>query len=120
LKPSHLVKGDLGERLAVDFLMKQGLTVVITNYNSRVGEIDIICRDKKELVFVEVRLRSNQNYGSAAETVSIHKQRKVTKAAQFFLLQNPSLNRLFMRFDVIGIDAQNNIEWIKGAFQAAV
>ena len=120
MKPAHLTKGETGEKLAERFLRKQGLVVVATNFNSRFGEIDIICRDNKELIFVEVRFRSNQNYGSAAETVSIHKQRKVTKAAQYFLQQNPNLCQLYMRFDVIGVDALENIEWIKGAFQATV
>ena len=114
----HLAKGATGERIALAFLKKAGMSVVTTNYRSRFGEIDIICRNKTDLIFVEVRLRSNQNFGSAAETVNIHKQRKIIKTAQAFLLNYPTLNTLFMRFDVIGINAESNIEWIKGAFEA--
>lgn len=114
----HLSKGRDGEKLAEAYLRSQGCKTIAVNVTSKFGEIDIICRDQSELVFVEVRYRSQRNYGTAAETVSMRKQQKVIKTAQYFLQQHPKFNSLYMRFDVIGIDASNNIEWIKGAFQA--
>jgi len=71
------------------------------------------------LVFIEVRYRKDNRFGSAAATVTYSKQRKLVKAAQFFLLQNPSLAQCIMRFDVIGINGEHQIQWIKGAFLAA-
>lgn len=114
----HLLKGQRSERLAESFLNKQGVTILARNFRSKFGEIDLIARHKKELVFVEVRFRSSQGFGSAVETVNISKQRKLIKTAEYFLLTHPELAQLFMRFDVIGVDAQQNIEWIKGAFQS--
>lgn len=86
------------------------------NFSCRFGEIDLICQDQLELVFVEVRYRRGQRFGTAAETVTIRKQQKLIKAAQHYLAAHPEHQRKTMRFDVIGIDSAQHIEWIKGAF----
>lgn len=119
-KPEHLTKGSQAESLAARTVSEAGLKIIQQNFNSRFGEIDLICRSGNELVFIEVRYRSNSAYGGAAASVTAAKQKKITKAAQYFILTNPALGSLFMRFDVIAIDAGNSIEWIKGAFQAAI
>lgn len=116
MKAEHLVKGQAAEQSAKKFLQKQGLTIVANNFQTRHGEIDLIALDKNELVFVEVRFRSGKQFGSAAETVTIAKQRKIIKAAQGFIQTNPKFSKKIMRFDVIGLDASANIEWITGAF----
>jgi len=118
MKADHLQKGEKAESLAANALIAAGLTILAKNVNTRFGEIDIICRSKSELVFVEVRYRSNQHFGSAAASVSRTKQLKVINSANIFLQNNPKLNNLMMRFDVIGIDATNQLEWLKGAFLA--
>jgi putative endonuclease len=119
-KAEHLEKGRQAEDLAANAVTKAGLKIIQRNFQSRFGEIDLICRQGKELIFVEVRYRSHTGYGSAASSVTVAKQKKISKAAQYFILNNPALSSLYMRFDVIGIDAENSIEWIKGAFQAAL
>lgn len=118
MKAEHLVKGEQAEQLVERHLTKAGLTILQRNFRSRFGEIDLIGQHKKELVFIEVRFRSSSQFGSAAETVTIAKQRKLIKAAQFFLTKHTRLQNCFMRFDVVGVDANHQIEWIKGAFQS--
>ena len=116
---AHLNKGEQAERLAEQQVIAAGFDIVARNVHSRFGEIDLIAQKNNLLVFIEVRFRSNSQFGSALESVSVQKQRKVIKAAQYFLANNSSLNKLHMRFDVIGIDAQNRVQWIEGAFQTS-
>ena len=79
--------GCLAEDLACNYLSKQGLILVSRNYYCRLGEIDIIMRDKNYLVFVEVRYRNNSLFGCGAESVTLSKQTKLIKTAQFYLQQ---------------------------------
>jgi len=119
-KPLHLIKGEQAEQLAEKIVSKAGLTILDRNVNTRFGELDIVCKNAKELIFIEVRYRSNNNFGTAIESVTQSKQRKLTKAAQYYILTNSHLSKLFMRFDVIGFDADNNVQWIEGAFLATI
>ena len=119
MKTEHLMKGLAAEKAAEAFLNSRGLTIIARNFSSRFGEIDLIGIDKNDLVFVEVRFRSNTHFGSAAETVTIAKQRKITKTAHYFLQTHPSYSKKLMRFDVIGMSNNSQIEWIKGAFLTA-
>lgn len=114
-----LATGLASEKLALEFLHQHGFELVTRNYRCKAGELDIIAFDKQVLVFVEVRYRKDERFGSAAETVTYAKQRKLIKAAQFFLMQNPNYGQCRMRFDVIGINGQHQIQWIKGAFLAS-
>lgn len=114
----HLKAGANAEALAQNFLRKQGFKVLDTNVRCKFGEIDLIAVDGKTLVFVEVRLRTHTQFGSAVETVTIHKQRKLIKTAQWYLASHPRWQQAFMRFDVIGIDANQQLTWIKEAFQS--
>lgn len=116
MKKTHLLKGARAEKTAEEFLLTKGMKIISRNFRSRFGEIDIIGVDKGTLVFVEVRFRSHSNFGSAAETVNIHKQKKLIRTAQHFLSQHAEHSQKTMRFDVIGIDNSHAIEWIKGAF----
>ena len=97
------------------FLEQQGLQFITKNYHCRLGEIDLIMKDGNCWVFVEVRYRRNNHYGSSAETISRHKQAKIRTTAEIFL-KNHSVNKEPpMRFDVIAITAKQ-LEWIKNAF----
>ncbi len=109
--------GKLAEDLATEFLKQQGLKILSRNFRCRFGEIDIICQDGKSLIFVEVRLRTNADFGNAAASVTFQKQQKIILAAQHYLLQ---LNtQPTCRFDVITLDKLNkqSIDWIKNAFE---
>jgi len=88
------------------------------NFRCRVGEIDLIMRDGQVVVFVEVRYRSDHRHGSAAETVTLQKQRRFTAAARRYLQQHPAAARAPCRFDVVAITGEQ-VDWLKGAFAAA-
>ena len=110
--------GFAAEELACRFLQKQGLRLISRNYRCKTGEIDLIMQENLILVFVEVRFRKNEFFGTSAETVTYTKQKKLIKAAQFYLQQHRCENRP-CRFDVIAMTSRNSkseIEWIKDAF----
>ncbi len=118
-----LSKGHAYERIAQEYLHKQGLQSLACNYRSKFGEIDLVMRDNNTLVFIEVRFRSLSSYGQAAETVTRKKQKKIVKTASLFLSQRKLWDKP-CRFDVVSIDklsaeAGNQIHWYKAAFDAA-
>jgi putative endonuclease len=114
-------KGNHGERLALDYMIKQGLKLVEQNINSRYGEIDIVMRDDTEWVFVEVRFRRSQEFGGGLESVNSNKQRKLINTAEHYIQTRHITHFEACRFDIIEIsgDMSNpKINWIKDAFQA--
>jgi putative endonuclease len=117
--PDRLLAGQLAENAACEFLQRQGLLLIHRNYRCARGEIDLIMQDQAELVFVEVRVRNNTGFGSAAESVDHRKQQKIIATANHYLQQTKWLDKVNCRFDVIGISyAQNRatVEWIADAF----
>lgn len=115
------VQGSRWERAAEIFLQARGLRPLARNFYSRFGEIDLVMRDGRALVFVEVRYRRVDRYGSGADTVDWAKQRKLISAARHYLGRHPAARDLPCRFDVVSIgggqgDPQFN--WIKDAFDA--
>jgi putative endonuclease len=113
----HLQRGVAGEDFACSYLQTQGLTLITRNYSCRLGEIDLIMRDKNHLVFVEVRYRGNDAYGGGVASVTLGKQRKLIRSAQFYLQTHKLTDKVACRFDVLAISGQNQVEWIKDAFQ---
>ena len=109
--------GRQAEDLAARFLEKKKLRLIARNYRCRGGEIDLVCRDGKVLVFVEVRLRQNTAFGGAAASVTAIKQRRIILAAQHFLMTN-ALTNDDCRFDCILMNGTsgNDIEWLRDAF----
>lgn len=108
-------RGQQAENRALDYLEKQGLTLIERNFHSRRGEIDLIMEDNNSLVFIEVRYRKSTKYGSALESVNAQKQARIIHTAEYYLQQKPS-HYLAYRFDVIGL-SPDNINWVKDAFQ---
>ncbi len=110
--------GAWGEEQAVRFLRRQRLRIVARNVSTPVGEVDIIARTRKELIFVEVKTRRSNAFGSPAEAVGPRKQRQILRAAQWYMAQNPA--RLQPRFDVVAVmpDAQGGaqIDHLPAAF----
>jgi putative endonuclease len=90
-----------GENLAARHLVGAGFTIVIRNWRCEVGEVDIIARDGRELVFVEVKTRTSTTYGDPVEAVTIRKQRKLRQLAAVWLHEHPHGGPL--RFDVISV-----------------
>ncbi len=109
------------ETLACEYLQAQGLHLLARNFQVPRGEIDLIMEDRQSLIFVEVRYRRNNHFGSGAETISYHKQRKLLTAAACYLQRNPQQAERPSRFDVVSIVMENSrysINWIRNAFQA--
>jgi len=101
-------------------LFMLGYRIIETNYRTRKGEIDIIARDKCELVFVEVRSRSGGEYGTPEESVDARKVKKLTELAMTYIAQK-SLYDIPARFDVVSVDFSRfypKITVIKNAFEA--
>lgn len=115
--PRHR-QGRQAEAVALKYLQTKGLKLLTRNYRSKRGELDLVMRDGAELVVVEVRYRRRSGYGDAAESVNRSKQQRIIAATEHFLVGHPDLNKWPVRFDVIGIDAQGGIQWLKAAFQA--
>lgn len=114
-------RGQQYEQQALAFLEQAGLELVSKNWSCRLGEIDLIMRDQKTLVFVEVRFRKNQQFGGALESIDQHKQNKLNVTAETFLQQNSNWNDYNCRFDVVLVEATqtphiHEINWIKDAF----
>ena len=99
--------GAWGEALAAEYLRKKRYSLVATNFRTRFGEIDLIVRDRKFLVFVEVKLRKSDKYAKAFEYVDRNKQDRIRVSASIYLSQNPTV--LQPRFDVIEIYAPDGI-----------
>ena len=106
------------ESTARTFLEREGLRFVEGNFRSRFGEIDLIMRDGDAIVFVEVRHRKSSRFGTAASTVDRRKQRKLIRAAQYYLHRHPRLIEGRCRFDVIATSTQRGQidRWIRDAF----
>lgn len=113
-------RGRRGEVAVETYLRRQGYQITARNFRCRVGELDVVARDGNELVFVEVRSRSSALFGRPEETVDRHKQLRVRRAAQCYLLATGQTNA-WCRFDVVGllVDAEGRVlhmEHIKNAF----
>jgi len=109
-----------GERAAEKFLRRQRYTIVQRNYRCRAGEVDLIALDKSTIVFIEVKTRTHEGFGSPIEAVDLRKQRQVQRAAQQYLTDH-RLHDRDARFDVVGVWWDNgriHCELVKNAFDA--
>jgi len=80
--------GNLGEKLAQKFLISKGYRVLETNFKIRGGEVDLVCRKGKLLVFAEVKTRTNQNFGYPEESFDFKKRQRFQKAVLRYLLRS--------------------------------
>ncbi len=94
--------GKLGEDIAVKYLENIGYKIIERNFYCKQGEIDIIAKDEKEIIFIEVKTRTNILYGNPADAVNLQKQKHIYKSAKYYLYKH-SLRDVFVRFDVIEI-----------------
>ena len=120
------VAGAAAEQAAAAFLEAQGLTIAARNAASRGGEIDIVARDGDVLVFVEVRLRANQRFGSGADSVDARKQQRLVRAANHYLIRHHGARPPPCRFDVLSLapapeqSPPYRVEWLRDAFRPGV
>lgn len=102
------ILGSWGEALAAEYLRKKKYQLLAVGYRCRFGEIDLIAKDKKHLVFVEVKLRKSGDFAAAREYVNRRKQDRIRVTASLYLAQNPT--DLQPRFDVIEIYAPQGVD----------
>lgn len=95
--------GSFGESEAVKFLEDKDYEVIEQNFRCRMGEIDIVAKDKDDLVFIEVKTRSNKVYGFPREAVNFRKQQTIGRCALLFLTVKKKYQGRNYRFDVIEI-----------------
>jgi putative endonuclease len=110
--------GDQGESLAAAALKKQGYKILERNYSTPLGEIDLIARHQGCLVFIEVKTRRSLRFGHPLEGVTVAKQRRLQRLADYYMKQK-RLKEQPIRFDVVAITVMDNgptLEIIKGAF----
>ncbi len=96
-----------GEELAAKFLKEKGYKIIDRNFRKGYGEIDIIAIHKNTLVFVEVKTRTSNAYGSPLEAISYFKLKSLLKTAEFYKLLNPKLPNS-LRIDAISIMLDNS------------
>lgn len=111
--------GRAAEYRAKKYLQQQGLQFVAANERNQGGEIDLIMREHAVLVFVEVRCRKNNRYGSALESISDYKMDNIIAAADYYLLHNSSYDgELNSRFDIVAYNhgLYKPPCWIKNVF----
>ena len=110
--------GDAGEDLAAAALKQQGYKILERNYVTPLGEVDLIARQGKMYVFIEVKTRKNERFGAPQEAVNRSKQHKLRRLADYYVKQK-RLGEVAMRFDVVGIvmgEDGPRVEIIKDAF----
>lgn len=104
------------EKKAAEYLMAEGYEILKMNYRVRAGEIDIVAKQGKYLVFVEVKYRSNIHKGMPQEAVDIRKQRQISRVALYYLNQYKYPVDIPVRFDVITV-YDGSIKHIENAFE---
>ncbi|QHM72525.1 YraN family protein [Mixta intestinalis] len=117
---SRQEKGAHYELMARRYLERAGLVFVAANVRYRVGELDLIMRDGRQWVFVEVRYRRDARFGGAAMSVTWRKQQKLLRSAALWLVaRNASFDTADCRFDVVAITGEQ-LTWLPDAFQAHI
>jgi len=110
--------GAAGEDAAVRYLEKIGYTILERNYRLRIGEVDVIARDEEYLVFIEVKTRHSQRFGSPFEAVDVRKQQQIVKVAAAYMQERD----IPVRFDVVAVIRNGRdirVELLKNAFEVS-
>ncbi|RKD34417.1 YraN family protein [Thermohalobacter berrensis] len=111
------ITGIIGEKIAAKYLTKNKYKVLEKNYKNKIGEIDIIAKKDKTIIFIEVKTRKNLNYGYPYEAVNKRKRNKIINTAYCYIRQN-KLNNTQYRFDIVEVylNKKEKINHIKNAF----
>ena len=109
----------MGEELAFQYLKKKGYKVLLRNYESPLGEIDLIAKEKGALVFIEVKTRSSDAMGSPFESVTVFKRQQILKSARYYIMRY-GIHEVPCRFDVVSVilpkEGEAAFEIIENAF----
>ncbi len=115
---TKITTGKEGEKIAAAYLKKNGYRIIDINFRCPLGEVDIVAREDKEIVFVEVKTRKSNKLGYPEQAVGIRKQKKMSQLALWYL-QEKNISDVAARFDVLAITLfpeGNDIKLIKNAF----
>ncbi len=119
----RLARGRHWEAVAAEYLVDRGLVVLARGYRCRLGEIDLICREQRTLVIVEVRARSSGAVARAAESIGSAKRARIIRATRHFLMRSSEWRDAPMRFDVVAFDSIDTddarVSWLRNAFDAS-
>jgi len=113
-----IITGKEGEKIAAAYLKKNGYRIIEINFRCPIGEIDIVAKEKNDLVFVEVKTRKSIDLGYPEQAVGIRKQKKMSQLALWYL-QKRKIADTNARFDVVAvtlIPENNEVKLIKNAF----
>lgn len=117
-----MLTSDIGykvEQLVSRYLQKKAFQLIGSNFRCKVGELDLIMKDQEYLVFIEVRYRAQEDYGSGLESIHYYKQRRIIKAAQLYLQCHAWAQNLPCRLDVVSVSGPleaPKIHWVPNAF----
>ena len=110
--------GAAAEQAAERHLLAAGCRLLARNARYREGELDLVVRERELVVFVEVRLRTDHRFGGAAASIDLFKQKRLARAAQRWLVEHHGERWPACRFDVVTVDGDGRIEWLRDAFAA--
>lgn len=120
-RPDRQALGAAAEAAALRHLEAAGLVLLARNARFKVGELDLVMRERDTLVFVEVRFRHDDRFGGGAASVDHRKRRRLTLSALAWLATRPALAQAPCRFDVASVSGPApdfQVEWIPDAFAA--
>lgn len=114
---NNKILGNFAEDKACLFLKQAGYQIIQRNFRTKLGEIDIIAKEKDDLCFVEVKARESDDYGEPEESIDKQKKRHIIKSALMFI-NSEKIKFTTARFDVISVFTNGKIEHFKDAFEA--
>lgn len=103
MKQLNYKKGKIGEQIAREYLIKKGYQIIKSNFQTRFGEIDLIVSNEGFLVFVEVKLKTGEDFGTPEEMINPKKLRQLQNTAEMFLLQEKALGANFKQYRIDAI-----------------
>ena len=107
--------GSIKEKIAADFLKRNGLVILEMNYRIRGGEIDIVALDKNVYVFAEVKYRKTASKGIPEEAVNYRKMKTISRVSNHYRMTHRLSDDTPVRYDVIAIEG-SDIRWLRNAF----
>jgi putative endonuclease len=119
VSPLNLSRGRKAEDIACTRLQQAGLALTTRNYRSPFGEIDLVMQERDTLVFVEVRYRSSDDFGTPAETVDARKQARLRATAEHYLQHTPRASKKACRFDIVAMTGNGeggDFRWLQNVF----
>lgn len=109
--------GKIGEDIVTKYLENKGYKIIQRNFECKQGEIDIIALERNEVVFIEVKTRTNKKYGYAKEAVNKYKKRHLLNSVKYYVYLN-NLVEKFIRIDVVEVYLYKNKAYINHIKQA--